>query len=305
MSEIIKVENLVKTYGSIVAVNGISFTVEKGSLFAFLGTNGAGKSTTIDVLSTLLKKDSGNIVIDGCEIGKDDLKIRKKIGIVFQKGVLDDILTVEENLKTRGKMYGLSEKELNERIKFAVEVTGCEEFLTRRYSKLSGGQKRRADIARAMLNRPDILFLDEPTTGLDPTTRKSIWDTISYMQKQNGMTVFLTTHYMEEAAKADMITIIDKGNIIASGTPIELKDKYARDVIKLYDCEDRAIDYLKNKQFEYNNSKGMTEVYTKSSKQAIQLLSEIKDSISSFEFIKGNMDDVFLNVTGIERCVHD
>ena len=133
MSEIIKVENLVKTYGSIVAVNGISFTVEKGSLFAFLGTNGAGKSTTIDVLSTLLKKDSGNIVIDGCEIGKDDLKIRKKIGIVFQKGVLDDILTVEENLKTRGKMYGLSEKELNERIKFAVEVTGCEEFLTRRY----------------------------------------------------------------------------------------------------------------------------------------------------------------------------
>ncbi len=306
MKKIIQVDNLVKSYGSVQAVKGISFEVEKGSLFAFLGTNGAGKSTTIDILSTLLSKDSGTIKINDYEVGKDDQKIRKDIGVVFQNGVLDNLLTIRENLMVRGSFYGMKKESLKERIKSASEITGCDEFLDRKYGKLSGGQKRRADIARALINQPKILFLDEPTTGLDPKTRQSIWNTIGKMQKKYDMTVFLTTHYMEEAANADTITIISNGSIISSGTPNELKEKYTYDVLKIYQPAEQIVEYLKKKKVKYTLEKDTLMIVIQSAAQAIDILAELKSSITSFEMIHGNLDDVFLNVTKgnqeVEEC---
>lgn len=302
MSDIIIVENLKKSFGSVQAVKGISFNVERGSLFAFLGTNGAGKSTTIDILSTLLKKDSGNIFIDELEIGKKDYEIRKKIGVVFQNGVLDDLLTVKENLEVRGRFYGLSGTELKERINYAVKITEAEEILNRRYGNLSGGQKRRVDIARALLNNPEILFLDEPTTGLDPKTRQSIWSTISDMQKSYGMTVFLTTHYMEEAAQADKIAIISSGSIIASDTPNEMKEKYTHDALKIYNPDEMILKYCENNKLQYIHEKDRVEISLKSSVSAIRIIEELENNITSFEVIHGNLDDVFLNVTEGGTC---
>lgn len=225
MSKVIEVKGLKKRYGATEAVKGITFDVDKGSLFAFLGVNGAGKSTTINILSTLMRQDEGQVIINGNSLGKEDKKIRNEIGVVFQNGVLDELLTIKENLSVRGSFYGYSGSELEERINKASEITGCSDILHKKYGKLSGGQKRRADIARALINQPHILFLDEPTTGLDPKTRQSIWQTIATMQKKNSMTVFLTTHYMEEAANADKITILKKGEIILEGTPNKLKEK--------------------------------------------------------------------------------
>lgn len=298
MEKIIKVSNLKKNYGSVEAVKNISFEVEKGSLFAFLGTNGAGKSTTIDILSTLITKNSGEVVINGWELGKDDQKIRKDIGVVFQNSVLDNLLTVRENLYIRGSFYGLSGSALNKRINEASKITECEEFLNRRYGKLSGGQRRRADIARALINQPKILFLDEPTTGLDPKTRASIWNTIGEMQKQLEMTVFLTTHYMEEAANADTITIINHGKIIAEGTPNSLKEMYTDDLLKIYNPVDNVVQYLEEKNIPYSLDKNNISVNIKTAESAIMILADLKASITSFEMIHGNMDDVFLKVIG-------
>lgn len=296
MEKIIKVNNLVKNYGSVKAVKDISFEVEKGSLFAFLGTNGAGKSTTIDILSTLITKNSGSVLVNNWEVGKDDQQIRKDIGVVFQNSVLDEFLTIRENLSVRGSFYGLEGSTLKERISKASKITGCEEFIDRRYGKLSGGQKRRADIARALINQPKILFLDEPTTGLDPKTRTSIWNTIGEMQKHFEMTVFLTTHYMEEAANADTITIINKGKIVADGTPNDLKEKYTNDLLKIYDPNDKVVIYLIEKKIPYNIDKNVLSIDIKSAENAINILTALKPSINSFEMVHGNMDDVFLNV---------
>ncbi len=302
MDKIITVNNLVKSYGYVEAVKGISFEVEKGSLFSFLGTNGAGKSTTIDILSTLITKNFGSVVINKWELGKDDQKIRKDIGVVFQNSVLDNLLTVRENLSIRGSFYGLSGTDLIKRINEASKVTECEDFLDRRYGKLSGGQKRRADIARALINQPKILFLDEPTTGLDPKTRVSIWNTIGEMQKHFGMTVFLTTHYMEEAANADIITIINKGKIIAEGTPKELQKKYTGDILKIYDPNNNVIQYLSEKNIAYGNEKNILSINIDSADSAIGILADLKGSITSFEMIHGNMDDVFLRAIGQEEA---
>ena len=298
MGKIIKVSNLMKNYGPVEAVKNISFEVERGTLFAFLGTNGAGKSTTIDILSTLITKNSGSVVINDWELGKDDQKIRKDIGVVFQNSVLDNLLTVRENLSIRGSFYGLSGSELKNRIKEASKITECGEFIDRRYGKLSGGQKRRADIARALINQPKILFLDEPTTGLDPKTRKSIWNTIGEMQKHIGMTVFLTTHYMEEAANADKITIINHGQIVAEGTPNDLKEKYTKDLLKIYDAGDDVIRYLIEKKIPHKVNKDVVSVIIKTAESAINMLADLRGSITSFEMIHGNMDDVFLKAIG-------
>ncbi|MDD3713041.1 MAG: ATP-binding cassette domain-containing protein, partial [Candidatus Izemoplasmatales bacterium] len=219
MEKIINVENLSKNYGEVKAVKGIDFYVEKGSLFAFLGPNGAGKTTTINILSTLISMDSGKVEINGIKLGEHEDLIRSSIGIVFQEGVLDPLLTIKENLEVRGSFYGISKDKLKERIESALEIAGITNIANRRYGILSGGQKRRADIARALINSPKILFLDEPTTGLDPQTRKNVWNTIMYLKNNENMTVFLTTHYMEEAEKADYVVIIDNGQIAAKGTP--------------------------------------------------------------------------------------
>ncbi len=298
-SQIIKVSNLTKYYGKVKAVRGIDFHVNEGELFAFLGPNGAGKTTTIDIICTLLKPDSGKVTVCDYVLGKEDDKIRKNIGIVFQDNILDSLLTVRENLYTRGSFYGLSHKELKTAVQSAMKSADVESFRNRPYGKLSGGQRRRADIARSLVNKPEILFLDEPTTGLDPQTRKSVWDTIRNLQKGTGMTVFLTTHYMEEAAKADYVAIIDNGLISAKGTPSELRAKYSTDTLRLIPKDsDRLSLFLNNQKIKFVISGGAFVVFISNTLDALPLVNKVENLISGFEVISGSMDDAFVKITG-------
>lgn len=300
---IIEVENIKKSYNKFEAVKGISFCVEAGKLFSFLGPNGAGKSTTIDILCTLLKQDSGNVVIDGHLLGKEDDEIRSKIGVVFQDSVLDSLLTVRENLTIRGNFYNLKGKFLKEAVENAAKISDAVEFLDRPYGKLSGGQRRRADIARALINTPKILFLDEPTTGLDPKTKNSVWQTILNLQKNTGMSVFLTTHYMEEAEKSDYITIINNGKIAVEGTPYELKENYSSDSLKIKaNDREKVLSTLKNLKILCEEKNELIVANLNNSKEAIPILKLVEDEIDSFEVIKGSMDDVFLRVIGGNIC---
>ncbi|MDQ2085433.1 ABC transporter ATP-binding protein [Herbivorax sp. ANBcel31] len=296
MTEIIKVRGLSKTYGNITAVNGIDLSVNEGDLFAFLGPNGAGKSTTIDILCTLIKCDKGEIIIDGYTMGKNEKNIRKKIGVVYQNSVLDNLLTVRENLIFRGDFYSIHKKDLRFKIEYLSKITEATEILDRPYGKLSGGQKRRVDILRALINSPRILFLDEPTTGLDPKTRFSIWNIISKMQKEFGTTVFLTTHYMEEAANADYVSVICKGNIIEKGTPTYLKNKYAKDYLKVYSNNIEVDNYLKNCKLKYKRKNDVVIAQVNEAKETLSILNNLKDTITSFEVIKGTMDDAFMEI---------
>ncbi|MCE5284894.1 MAG: ATP-binding cassette domain-containing protein [Pelosinus sp.] len=301
MNKIIKVKNLQKSYGEIQAVKDISFYVEQGKLFSFLGPNGAGKSTTIDIICTLLECDSGEIVIDNKKIGRDDTAIRNSIGIVFQDSLLDPLLTVGENLAIRGGFYFKDKNKLRQVVRNVAVMTGVMELMDRPYGKLSGGQRRRADIARALINTPKILFLDEPTTGLDPQTRKNIWDTIKRLKDETGMTVFLTTHYMEEADNSDYVMVIDHGEIVASGTPGELKQKYARDVLRLTVQNEQPIrDMLNetNTEFLYNGDQFTIKLT--STLSAIPIVERCKDFITGFEVLYGTMDDAFIGITGKE-----
>ena len=301
MDKILEVEHLKKYYGHIKAVDDISFYVEKGKLFAFLGPNGAGKSTTIDIICTFLKPDNGSVRIDGHTLGKDDDKIRSAIGVVFQDGFLDDLLTVEENIKYRGSFYGLKGKELQVAFERVVEAAGIKDFLKRQYKKLSGGQKRRSDIARALINTPKILFLDEPTTGLDPQTRKKVWETIVKMQRDSNMTVFLTTHYMEEASEADYVIIIDNGKIAARGTPYELRKRHANDSLRLEYLDQAAIEaILKENNLGYMLRNGEAIIPLKATIDALSILDLVRDQIKSFEVLSGTLNDAFINITGRE-----
>jgi len=301
VEKIIEVRGLRKSYGPVKAVKGIDFYVEQGKLFAFLGPNGAGKSTTIDIICTFLKQDEGTVTVDGHTVGKDDAEIRNEIGAVFQDGLLDQLLTVEENLKCRGGLYGLKGKALAEAVGRTAEITGVTQLLKRPYGKLSGGQRRRCDIARALINTPKILFLDEPTTGLDPQTRKSVWETVSKIQKESGMTVFMTTHYMEEAAGADYVIIIDNGEISAKGTPAELKEKYSKDRLILT-CKDvrAVIEKLETMGISYLAGADTVEAELPSTMDALPVLENCRYMISGFEVVKGTMDDAFIAVTGKE-----
>jgi multidrug/hemolysin transport system ATP-binding protein len=301
MKNIIEVKKLHKSYGEIHAVKGIDFYVEEGSLFAFLGPNGAGKTTTINILATLLTNDNGSIDINGFSIGKDDESIRKSIGIVFQDSVLDPLLTVKENLETRASFYHMTKAEVNERIRTALEVTGITELANRRYGTLSGGQKRRSDIARALVHRPKILFLDEPTTGLDPQTRLNVWETIKTLQETENMTVFLTTHYMEEADEADYVVIIDEGKIVAKGTPTYLKDTYSKDSLRVKPKNQAKLkQYLSKAKIEYQNRNDLYIIRLESTLDSIPILDEIKDNLESFQVYNGTLDDAFIEVTGKE-----
>ena len=302
MEKIIEVKSLVKSYTvlkkEVKAVKGIDFYVEKGTMFSFLGKNGAGKSTTIDILCTLLEPDKGKVMINGYELGKDDFEIRKSIGIVFQRSLLDPMLTVYENLKIRGRFYKLPKEKLKERIEDVVKIAQLEEFLHRPYEKLSGGQRRRADIARALINTPKILFLDEPTTGLDSGTRKDIWQTIRRLQKEKGVTVFLTTHYMEEAEQSDYITIMGHGEILAKGTPLELKQKYCHDLLRLVPkAPDTFKQILMNNQIDFVQKGEIIEIKFNSTIEAIPFVEVFKDHVTNVEIINGTMDDVFLDIT--------
>jgi len=301
LSNIIEVKNLRKSYGEIEAVKGIDFYVERGKLFAFLGPNGAGKSTTIDILSTLLKPDEGEVLINDYKLGKDDNKIRSSIGVVFQDNLLDNLLTVKENLELRGSFYNLEKDELKEAIRRAAGVCEVNEFINRPYGKLSGGQRRRSDIARSLINTPEILFLDEPTTGLDPQTRKNIWDTIRKMQRDNNMTVFLTTHYMEEAAEADYVIVIDHGEIVAKGTPSQLKDKYTTDrlILTVRNIEE-VKNRLCNENIDFQQNSDIIQINLESTFQSLDIVRKVEDVIESFEVLKGTMDDAFIQITGKE-----
>lgn len=298
MSLAVEVKDLYKRYGNFEAVSGISFTVEEGSFFAFLGPNGAGKSTSINIISGALPKTSGEVCVCGHDIERQRGDAVKSIGIVFQSTVLDASLTVKENLMSRAALYGMSASSIRAAVEELTEMFELEQILGRRYGKLSGGQKRRADIARAVVNHPKLLFLDEPTTGLDPQTRKKVWDTISRLRK-NGMTIFLTTHYMEESEDADIVAIIDGGKIAAMDTVGALKEKYSYDAAKLYSQRQEPIKtYLEKNRIEYKVKSDMIECKLVSGKDFIPHLENLKEMVDGFEILKGNMDTVFLNVTG-------
>ena len=277
----IQVSNLAKCYGEVTAVNHISFEVKKGAMLGFLGVNGAGKTTAINMLSTLITPDAGEAEICGRILGKENESIRKKIGIVYQQNYLDDVMTVRENLICRGIIHGISKQEAKRQCDRLTEILKLEDILDRRYKLLSGGQKRRSEIAAALMHTPEILFLDEPTTGLDPATRQDVWEIVKSLQQKEEMTVFLTTHYMEEAAEADKIIIMDRGNIITSGTPFELKERYAKDKVKLF----------------YKDGQ-VKEIALEHTLDALAIVEMEKECLQGFEVIQGNMDDVFLNAVG-------
>ena len=301
MERMIEIRNLRKAYGDIKAVDDISFYVEKGKLFAFLGPNGAGKSTTIDMMCTFLKPDGGEGMIDSMVLGKDDAKIRASIGAVFQDGLLDGLLTVKENLKIRGGFYGLKGEELKRAIDGVAKRAGLEDILDRQYAKLSGGQRRRADIARALIHMPKILFLDEPTTGLDPQTRKRVWEMIRSLQKESEMTILLTTHYMEEAAEADYVVVIDDGKIAARGTPNELKSRYASDSLKLVFSDEAAgLEEIHDMGLEYERTADQVVLKIQSTMDALPILERVKPYLRGFEVTNGTMDDAFIGITGKE-----
>jgi len=296
----ITVEGLTKKYKEHLAVDNISFEVKEGEFFAFLGENGAGKSTTINMLCTLLEKSGGSVKIFDYELGKEDDEIRNTIGIVFQNSVLDNKLTVKENLMTRGAYYGLSKKQIQERLNPFMDSFELAEIWNRKYEKLSGGQRRRVDIIRALINNPRILILDEPTTGLDPKSRKVVWDYIEYLRREKHMTIFLTTHYMEETKDADNVVILDKGHIIASGTPSELKSRYASSKLVWY-TEDSKETRTLIAETDYSYDADHFNVKINSmSEDVTGFLYKNRDLITDYEIIKGTMDDVFLNLTGKE-----
>src|SRR5690554_2042879 len=294
--KILKVSNLKKTFKDIKAVDDVSFFVKRGSLFAFLGQNGAGKSTTIKMITTLLSKDHGEVMLND---RNDEDYIRNKIGVVFQENVLDDLLTVKENLMLRGTFYIKEKALVEERYSQLVKELNLESLENQRFKTLSGGQKRRVEIARALFSNPELLILDEPTTGLDPETRQLIWRVIHDLRKQDGITVFLTTHYMEEAANADHIVIIHKGKIVVHGSPSQLKNKYSKDYFKVVPKnKELLINYLLKQDRDYELVADQYYIEIKNTEDVLNIISDMKDNIESFEVIKGTLDDVFVNVIG-------
>ena len=291
---IIKIENLEKSFGKIKAVRKINLEVYEGSLFAFLGINGAGKSTTISMMYCGLKIDSGRITICGQDVATHLDKIKNQIGVVFQDSVLDKTLTVYENLKFRAGFYGIFGQDFKARYQELEKLFDLAEIKNQKIQKLSGGQKRRVDIARAIIHQPKILILDEPTTGLDPGTRSKVWRIISKLREDYKMTIFLTTHYMEEAADADYVTILDKGRIIAEGTPLELKTQYATDVLHLYGVNESEVKKLK---IPYQKIHKDFQIKVKNSAVVTQLIVKNPELFQDFELIKSTLDDVFLAVT--------
>ena len=295
MQNIIEINNLDKSFQDVHAVNDLSLRVKEGELFAFLGVNGAGKSTTISIMCGMLAKDGGKVFIDGKDVDKDMREITKELGVVFQNTVLDAKLSVKDNLTSRAALYGITGKEAKQRIAHLAELLEFKDILNRTFGKLSGGQKRRVDVARALLNNPKILILDEPTTGLDPEARKALWSVVTTLRKNQNMTVFLTTHYMEEAADADYVVILDSGKISAEGTPLELKNNYTGDFVTIYNVDE---DKIKALGLPYENIRDAVRIAVKKTEEARDLIVGHPDLFTDFEITKGKMDDVFLAVTG-------
>lgn len=295
MDEIIRITGLEKHFGEVHAVNDLSFKVKKGELFAFLGVNGAGKSTTISIMCGLLKKDGGTVEICGENAETNMRKIARKTGVVFQNSALDDHLSVNDNLLSRASLYGIYGNEAKKRIAELADLLDFKDLLSRGVGKLSGGQRRRIDVARALLHKPELLILDEPTTGLDPQTRKTLWAVVENCRKKDGMTVFLTTHYMEETADADYVIILDGGRISAEGTPLELKNRYSGDFVTVYNADEKTIAEL---GLPYEKLRDAIRISVKDTAAARDLILKHPQIFMDFEITKGKMDDVFLAVTG-------
>ena len=295
MKDIIKIDGLCKSFGDVKAVEELCFRVKEGELFAFLGVNGAGKSTTINIMCGQLSKDRGSVLIDGEDIDKKLNHIKGTLGVVFQNSVLDSALSVYDNLQSRAALYGITGSAFKERLYELTRLLDFKDLLKRTVGKLSGGQRRRIDIARALLNKPKILILDEPTTGLDPQTRNTLWNVISKLRKTENMTVFLTTHYMEEAAEADYVVILDSGKIAAEGTPHELKSEYTDDFITLYGVDEATVSTL---GVAYEPLRDAYRLSVSNTAKATELIVKHPDIFCDYEITKGKMDDVFLNVTG-------
>ena len=295
MKNLIEISHLVKSFGDVKAVQDLSFRVKSGELFAFLGINGAGKSTTINIMCGQLPKDGGKVLINGIDIDSDPNGIKRSLGVVFQNSVLDKDLSVQDNLQSRAALYGIKGKDFKQRLLELAELLEFKDLLKRTVGKLSGGQRRRIDIARALLHNPKILILDEPTTGLDPQTRSMLWRVIEELRKKDGMTVFLTTHYMEEAADADYVVILDGGKIVAEGTPLELKNTYTGDFITLYGVADTSVKKL---GLPYEVIRDACRVSVPDTAAATELIIKYPEIFKDYEITKGKMDDVFLSVTG-------
>ena len=295
MNDIIKIDHLNKSFGNVQAVRNLSFCVKEGELFAFLGINGAGKSTTINIMCGQLLKDSGTVEINGANLDDNPDHIKRDLGVVFQNSVLDGALSVRDNLQSRAALYGIKGTEFSARLSDLAKLLNFEDILMRPVGKLSGGQRRRIDIARALLHRPKILIFDEPTTGLDPQTRKLLWDVVTDLRKREGLTVFLTTHYMEEAADADYVIILDGGKIVGEGTPLTLKNTYAGDFVTLYGAEESVVKTLGR---SYTHVRDGWRIEVASTAEATKLILENPALFIDYEITKGKMDDIFLAVTG-------
>ncbi|MBR5520221.1 MAG: ABC transporter ATP-binding protein [Clostridia bacterium] len=295
MENVMEISHLSKRFGEVRAVQDIGFCVKKGELFAFLGVNGAGKSTTISILCGRLAKDDGVVTIDGKDLDKELETIKCDLGVVFQQSVLDSALSVRDNLESRAALYGICGEAFHKRLNELAELLEFSDLLKRPVGKLSGGQRRRIDIARALLHQPKILILDEPTTGLDPQTRKILWNVIEDLRKKQNMTVFLTTHYMEEAADADYVVILDQGRIAAEGTPLELKNTYTGDIVTLYGVSEEAVRLLGK---PYETLQNAFRVTVTNTAEATALILAHPEIFRDYEITKGRMDDVFLAVTG-------
>ncbi len=300
---IIKVENLVKRFGNITAVDDISFDIEEGSIFGFLGPNGAGKTTTINILCTLLAPTSGKAYLNGHDCNTESAEVRKAIGIVFQDSSLDKDLTARENLMFHAYLYNVDKSERKPRVEDAlrfVDLYGRADDLVKKYS---GGMKRRLEVARGLIHRPKVLFLDEPTLGLDPQSRMNLWEFITELPKKHKVTIFMTTHYMEEAEVCDKIAIIDKGKIIASGTPQELKKTVGGDIIYLKtDDNNKAIENIKN-LFDIEAFEKDGEIYISTLKGDAcipEIIREIGERVLSVRMQRPTLNDVFLKLTGKE-----
>ena len=292
---ILEVKHLKKSFGDLNAVNDLSFNVNEGELFAFLGVNGAGKSTTINIICGQLIKDDGKVLVDGKDIEKNETEVKKEIGVVFQNSVLDKKLSVKDNLENRAALYNIHGEAFKKRLEELATLLNFKDLLKRKIEKLSGGQRRRIDIARALLHQPKILILDEPTTGLDPQTRKLLWDVFNELRTKEKMTIFLTTHYMEESSDADYVVIIDSGKKIAEGTPLELKNKYTGDFITIYNVSEEDV---KNLNLPYIKIHDAYRVQVKNTLEASELIRKYPKLFTDFEVTKGKMDDVFLSITG-------
>ena len=294
MENIIEINGLNKRFGDVQAVRDLSFRVKKGELFAFLGVNGAGKSTTINIMCGQLAADSGSVLVCGGDIRRSD-EVKTRLGVVFQSSVLDSALTVYDNLECRAALYGITGKNFRKRLDELGSLLKFENLLKHTVGKLSGGQRRRIDIARALLHRPEILVLDEPTTGLDPQTRSILWSVVSKLRKNENLTVFLTTHYMEETADADYVVIIDAGEISAEGTPLELKNTYTGDFITIYGISEQEVQRLGCK---YEKIRDAYRVSVPDTAAATALILKYPEVFTDYEITKGKMDEVFLSVTG-------